>query len=143
MEGRLRTAENEAKTQDIRNNREQWGKFPEACFRRQAAYIRDFTSHESVQKLFQTGSGPGPSSRLKGSSSGVSKRASRAPFRVPTMVVGAFLGAFLGDFEAIEAGKVPPGFFRKYMKVPPGFFRKYKNPVLFCFLMKYNYYKEK
>jgi hypothetical protein len=107
---------------------EEVGKFPEACFRRQAAYIRDFTSHESVQKRFQTGSGPGPSSRLKGSSSGVSKKASRAPFPVPTI---------------IEAGKVPPGFFRKYKKVPPGFFRKYKNPLLCCFLMKYNYYKEK
>ena len=49
--------------------------WPPAC-----ADISDFTSHESVQKRFQTGSGPGPSSRLKGSSSGVSKKASRAPF---------------------------------------------------------------
>ena len=35
----------------------------------------------------------------------------------------------LERIEAIEAGKVPPGFFRKYKKVPPGFFRKYKNPL--------------
>ena len=76
------------------------GKFPEACFRRQAAYIRDFTSHESVQKRFQTSSGPGPSSRLQGSSSGVSKKASRAPFWVPTI----------------------------WQTLLPGFFRKYKNP---------------
>jgi len=35
---------------------------------------------------------------------------------------GCLPGSLLGDFEAIEAGKVPPGFFRKYKKVPPGFF---------------------
>jgi hypothetical protein len=50
VEGGLRTAENDPKTYDKGdkgNNREQSGKFPEACVRRQAAYFSDFTSHES------------------------------------------------------------------------------------------------
>ena len=42
------------------------------------------------------------------------------------------------DDMAITCYK-PNRFFRKYKKFPPGFFRKYKNPLLCCFLMKYNY----
>ena len=73
MEGGLRTAENEAKTQDKGNNDAQFRKFPEARFRRQDAYFSDFSSHESVPEAQFCGQAACFNDFLKKGSPGVSK----------------------------------------------------------------------
>jgi hypothetical protein len=122
------TTENEAKTQ------EKWNTW--ASSRRLVFVGRLHTSATSpLMKASRNGSkqapapvpAPGSKGQLGGFKKGFPGTISSSNYGSWSLS-GCLLGSLLGDFEAIEAGKVPPGFFRKYKKVPPGFFRKYKNP---------------